>query len=220
MEYVRGGSLANEISKRNLDEYEVALIIKQLVSSANYCHSHNVVHRDLKPDNVMLVASKKLEIKVIDFGTARQLIKGKTFSQINGTVNFMAPEVFLRDYDTKCDMWSIGVMTFIFICGQYPFGDRKTPNAVMQQLILEGKFTFDLEIWKEISEDAKSFITQLLQVNPANRLTAAQALKHPWLTELPQPKCNKTIIKNALESLLNFHSHSTIKAATLNFLAS
>lgn len=80
MEYVRGGSLANEIAKRNLDECEVAILIKQLVSSANYCHSHNVVHRDLKPDNVMLVASKKLEIKVIDFGTARQLIKGKTFS--------------------------------------------------------------------------------------------------------------------------------------------
>lgn len=91
------------------------------------------------------------QIKVIDFGTAHQLKEGGFCRKIMGTRSYIAPEVYQKDYGTKCDIWSVGVMTYLFLGGYLPFGDRKTTNDEMAELICKGEFNFDSKVWEGIS---------------------------------------------------------------------
>lgn len=120
MEYIKGGALLKEISKRGkFEERDAAVLVNQLLSCCSYLHQHKIVHRDLKPDNVMLEDRQDFDqIKLIDFGTAHEVIKGRVMRKVYGTKAYIAPEVLLKEYGSKCDVWSIGVMTYIFLCGE------------------------------------------------------------------------------------------------------
>ena len=100
----------------------------------------------------MLEASKVYDqVKVIDFGTAHVLDKNKYCRRITGTRAFIAPEVYHKDYGMKCDIWSIGVIAFILLCGEMPFGNRKTTSTEMEELICKGEYNFDCKVWEEVS---------------------------------------------------------------------
>jgi len=138
-----------------------------------------IVHRDLKPENMMLEREDGWEIKVIDFGLSRLFTRDKKMSQRLGTPYYIAPEILKKKYDEKCDIWSIGVILHILLCGSPPFQGRND-DLIFEQIAL-GYVTFQQPEWKTISNEAKIFIKKLLQVNPVTRYSARQALDDPWI---------------------------------------
>merc|ERR1712166_1224204 len=219
-EHIQGGELFDEIINRGkFDERNAAILMKQLLSCIGYCHSHGIVHRDLKPENVLLEASKDFgEVKVIDFGTAQPFKAGQKLSETIGTPYYIAPEVLAKKYNKECDIWSLGVMTYIVLSGIPPFNGASDDDIM--KAIKKGSFDFNNAVWKGISADAKDFITQLLTYSPERRPTTAQALEHKWIKTQSAMKSDSAATNNALGNLVNFHAHNTMKAATLTFIGS
>lgn len=136
------------------------MVVKQVLSCVNYLHSKNVVHRDLKLENILLEASKDFkQVKVIDFGTAKETDEEFMTEKV-GTPYYIAPEVLNKNYSKSCDLWSIGVITYILLSNSPPF------NAATDEKVLEvvktGQFDYSAPIWETISAQAKDFISQLL----------------------------------------------------------
>jgi len=169
---IKGGELFDEIIKRGkFDEKNASILIKAMLSCIAYCHDNNVVHRDLKPENVLLEDSKEFDqIKMIDFGTAVPYKQGSKLTEMIGTPYYIAPEVLAKKYGKECDMWSLGVITYILMSGLPPFNGQ-TDDEIMKA-IKKGSFNFNNAAWKGVSNDCKDFITQLLTYKPENRPTA------------------------------------------------
>lgn len=162
-----------------------------MLSAISYCHGQKIAHRDLKPENVLLNTQNKTDIvKVIDFGTSQVFEEGAKMHQGYGTAYYIAPEVLKGDYNEKCDMWSIGVITFILLSGRPPF-DGETDKQIFAK-VKTGKYTMNGKIiifitnidpiWKQRSKKAIDFNQKLLNVNVEKRLSANEALRHPWIT--------------------------------------
>lgn len=122
-------------------EKDAANIIKQVLSAINYCHQMKVVHRDLKPENLLLDKGEDPKITIIDFGTSAVFDPTKKMSQKFGTPYYIAPEVLKKNYDEKCDLWSIGVILYILLCGYPPFNGANDKQII--EAVLKGKFTLD-----------------------------------------------------------------------------
>lgn len=153
-----------------------------MLLAINYLHlKKKIVHRDLKPENLLLQFDDNYEVKVIDFGLSRVFSKDKRMCKCVGTPFYVAPEVLQKKYDAKCDVWSIGIILHVLLCGSPPFQGRNDEQIFEQ--ILFGYITFNTPEWKNISvsNEAKIFIKKLLQMNPENRVTASQALNDPWI---------------------------------------
>jgi calcium-dependent protein kinase len=155
-------------------------LIMQVLSCINYCHQNHIVHRDLKPENILLEANKNFdEIKIIDFGTSLVFAEGKTLDEKLGTPYYIAPEVLNKKYDSKCDIWSIGVITYIVLSGIPPF-NGPTDKDIMKK-VKEAKYSFSDPVWAKISDECKDFIAKLLTKDKDKRPSAEEALKHKWL---------------------------------------
>ena len=181
-ELAPGGELFDELTKRGVfTEADACILIKHVLSAINYCHSNNVMHRDLKPENILLEGNKHFcEIKIIDFGFSTHFDGSKPLDETLGTPYYIAPEVLARKYGSKCDIWSIGVITYIVLCGLPPF-NAWTNDQIIQK-IKRGKFEFKPDDkWANISQLAKDFITLLLTKDAAKRPSAQDALNHPWI---------------------------------------
>jgi calcium-dependent protein kinase len=164
-EICKGGELFDEIIRRgSFCERDAAMVIKQVLNCINYCHSNNVVHRDIKPENILLESNKAFDqIKMIDFGSSLFNDPNSKLKEKLGTPYYIAPEVLNANYGSKCDIWSIGVLTYILLCGYPPFngdGDEGVMKAVKR-----GKYAFGKEEWGEVSSTAKDFIKSLLTYN-------------------------------------------------------
>jgi calcium-dependent protein kinase len=156
-------------------------IMKQIFSAVAYCHSNNIIHRDLKPQNIMIMDENEesFAIKVIDFGTS-EIFHTPLCTGCIGTVYYIAPEIVRMDeYDSKCDLWSCGVMMYLYLAGDLPFPGN-TEKEVYKK-ILNGSFDFTKAIWRTISQEAKDLINKLLVKDPKERISAQQALDHPWI---------------------------------------
>lgn len=161
-------------------ECEAASIIKQILNAVSYMHSQDVVHRDLKPENILFeTKDENSPIKIIDFGLAREHTEQIPMNNIVGTPYYIAPEVLRRKYNKSCDLWSVGVIAYILLCGYPPFNGRDDNET--HRLILKGLFYFPSEEWKGVSREARDFICRLLVMDPRKRMTAEQALNHPWI---------------------------------------
>ena len=184
MELVTGGDLCKYIVKeQKFSEQKVAQIIHQIFLAINYMHQLNIVHRDLKPENVLIMQEEgqhdKITCKVTDFGFACQFAEKEGMTEILGTPLYMAPEiVYGENYDSKVDVWSIGVITYIMLTGAPPFWG-KTQNAIYQSIV-QKKPTFG-KAKKLLSQEAMDFVMSCLDKDPAKRATAEQCLNNPWL---------------------------------------
>nr|XP_023679282.1 myosin light chain kinase 2, skeletal/cardiac muscle-like isoform X1 [Paramormyrops kingsleyae] len=184
MEYVAGGELFDRIidENYNLTELDTVLFIRQISEGLQYMHQRYILHLDLKPENILCVSRETNKIKIIDFGLARRY-KPREKLRINfGTPEFLAPEVINYEFVSfPTDTWSLGVITYMLLSGLSPFlgeDDNETLNN-----ILSCKWTFEDEEFMDISDEAKDFITRLLVKSKSWRMSAAEALKHPWLSD-------------------------------------
>ena len=167
-ELLEGGELFEMITtKGSFSEKDAAKITKQILNAVNYLHNQNIVHRDLKPENIMLINKSTVnhnsEIKLIDFGTAKQFERNGKLSKFIGTSYYIAPEVLSECYDEKCDIWSCGVILYILLCGYPPFNGGS--NLDIYHSIKYNHPVFTGEEWKDISKEAIDLIKQMLKQN-------------------------------------------------------
>jgi len=182
MELVTGGELFDKIvEKGSYTESEASTLVRKIVSAVDYLHNLGIVHRDLKPENLLLKrADNDLEIAIADFGLSKIVGQQMMMQTACGTPSYVAPEVLnASGYGKEVDMWSIGVITYILMCGFPPFYGDTVPEIFEQ--IMEANFDYPEEYWNTVSKDAKDFINKLLVVDSDKRMSAVDALKHPWL---------------------------------------
>jgi len=182
MELVTGGELFDRIvEKGSYTEKDAADLIKQVLSAVAYMHSSGVVHRDLKPENLLYhSAEEDSKIMISDFGLSKMEDSG-IMATACGTPGYVAPEVLAqKPYGKEVDVWSIGVISYILLCGYPPFYDENDANLFAQ--ILKGEFEFDSPYWDDISLEAKEFIRKLMCVDVDKRLTCEEALEHAWIS--------------------------------------
>lgn len=156
-----------------------------MLEAVKYLHDQGIVHRDLKPENILLKSKTDDTIKLSDFGLSRGMDSQSYLKTMCGTPQYVAPEVLSNagpgkeGYNLACDLWSLGVIAYILLCGYPPFHEEKEISLYDQ--ILTADFEFPRDPWVNISEEAKDFVEKLLVVDPSKRLTAEQALKHPFI---------------------------------------
>ncbi|KAM8923470.1 serine/threonine-protein kinase 33 isoform 2-T3 [Lycaon pictus] len=191
MELCEDGELKEILDRKgHFSENETRWIIQSLASAIAYLHSKDIVHRDLKLENIMVKSSftddnneMNLNIKVTDFGLAVKK-HGRSEAMLQttcGTPIYMAPEVInAHDYSQQCDIWSIGVIMYTLLCGEPPF--LATSEEKLFELIRKGELHFEDPLWDSISDCAKSVLKQLMKVDPAHRITAKELLDNQWIT--------------------------------------
>lgn len=187
LEYMEGGELFDRIVERKKYTEDIAQeAFRAILKGIEYFHSHGIIHRDLKPENLLLSSKENdTNVKVADFGLARFLREGELLISRAGTPDYIAPEVVSGQPLTKAvDMWAAGVILFILLGGYSPF--HKKEKGQMFQRIANAQYTFHPQRWDTISQEAKDMVAKLLQVDPNARLTARQALEHPWLAQFPE----------------------------------
>ncbi|NXA52616.1 KCC1G kinase, partial [Nothocercus julius] len=181
MQLVSGGELFDRILERGVyTEKDASVVIHQVLTAVKYLHENGIVHRDLKPENLLyLTPEENSKIMITDFGLSKMEQNG-IMSTACGTPGYVAPEVLTqKPYSKAVDCWSIGVITYILLCGYPPFYEE-TESKLFEK-IKEGYYEFESPFWDDISESAKDFIKHLLEKNPNTRFTCEEALRHPWI---------------------------------------
>lgn len=235
MELMEGGELFEYITERQqFTEQEASQVLRQVAMAVQYCHSRSVAHRDLKPENLLLVEKhedvRKVRIKLADFGFAKVDNGDLTTPQF--TPYYVAPQVLEAQkrqkevrmgqrspgspyfYDKSCDMWSVGVILYIMLCGYPPFYSEIPNQPITQRMrnnILSGQFDFPRREWEKITDNAKDLIRHLLCVEASDRIGVEELLRHPWLVHINVPSHNLPspvymMDKDALEQVKAVHS--------------
>ncbi|KAL9675693.1 hypothetical protein QQ045_003898 [Rhodiola kirilowii] len=189
MELCKGGELLDRILSRGgkYSEKDAKEVMVQILSVVAFFHLQGVVHRDLKPENFLYMSKdENSPLKAIDFGLSDYVKPDERLNDIVGSAYYVAPEVLHRSYGTEADMWSIGVIAYILLCGSRPFWSR-TESGIFQA-VLKADPSFDEAPWPNLSPNALDFVKRLLNKDYRKRLTAAQALSHPWLSGHPDVK--------------------------------
>ncbi|XP_075501313.1 CDPK-related kinase 5-like [Primulina tabacum] len=190
MELCEGGELLDRILSRGgkYEENDAKAVMKQILSFVAFCHFQGVVHRDLKPENFLFSSKDENSIlKAIDFGLSDFVKPDERLNDIVGSAYYVAPEVLHRAYSTEADVWSIGVIAYILLCGSRPFWAR-TESAIFRAVV-KAEPTYEEPPWPTLSSEAKNFVKRMLTKDPRKRMSAAQALCHPWIrdTDLKTP---------------------------------
>ena len=226
-EYCEGGELYDQV-KNQLSETQIAVIFKQLLSGLAYLHSHNIVHRDLKLENILIQEIEKskttgedlFNIKIIDFGTARIFSSKKKPQSIVGSSYYIAPEVLRQHYNKECDLWSVGVILYMFIVGHAPFDGCDDEEITGN--IQKGIYKKDERRWKKASKEVKELIQKLLIYNPKKRLTALEALKHPWFkladSNILYDNVPKNEVIECIRNLLTYNISSKLEELVLAYI--
>ena len=221
MELCKGKEILNQIGNFGfIEEKKVTYIIFKVLLAISHCHNRGVTHRDLKPDNILFDSMKKdAEIKLIDFGLSRKYKKKKKMHSILGTPYYVAPEVLQGEYDEKCDIWSIGAMTYLMLCGEPPFNGHSN-NEIFKKIVKE-KIKFKSYMWKNISNNAKDFVKICLNKNSTKRPSAQEALNHIWFSNVAKEihnnkKINKEILLNIKEFNINYEFEQMVLKYLIN----
>ena len=187
MEYCSGGDLLSyfEHYEYELKETKVCEIIHKLSMAIYYLHSYGIVHRDLKPENILMTdLTPEADIRLLDFGLSKIVGNEEKCTEPYGTLSFVAPEVLQgKPYDKSVDLWSIGIITFLLLCGYLPFDDKHSEREIARQTI-QDPVPFESKIWNKYSSEAKNFVEGLLQKKPEKRLSIKEVLEHPWIKKM------------------------------------
>ena len=226
-EYCPGGELFEQINYQ-FSETQIAVMFRQILSGLAYLHSKNIIHRDLKLENILIKEIEKSRetkedlfvLKIIDFGTAKIFDKNKKIKTIVGSSYYIAPEVINKKYNRECDLWSAGVILYMFIVGHAPF-DGKTDKEIMEQ-VKKGNFLRNEDRWLNASKEVKDLINKLLIYEPEKRLTAMEALKHPWFkvtkSNMLYNNISKEEVLNYIQNLLNYKIKSKFEELVLAYI--
>ncbi|XP_071932808.1 CDPK-related kinase 3-like isoform X3 [Coffea arabica] len=215
MELCEGGELLDRILSRGgrYTEEDAKLIVAQILSVVAFCHLQGVVHRDLKPENFLFTSrSEEADMKLIDFGLSDFIRPDERLNDIVGSAYYVAPEVLHRSYSLEADIWSIGVITYILLCGSRPFWAR-TESGIFRA-VLRADPNFEDIPWPSVSKEAKDFVKRLLNKDYRKRMTAAQALTHPWLRSENHPIPLDILIYKLVKSYLHAtpFKHAALRA--------
>ncbi|XP_029693083.1 calcium/calmodulin-dependent protein kinase type II subunit beta isoform X2 [Takifugu rubripes] len=213
---VTGGELFEDIVAREYySEADASYCIHQILDSVSYAHQHDIVHRDLKPENLLLASKcKNAAVKLADFGLAIE-VQGdqQAWFGFAGTPGYLSPEVLRKEaYGKPVDIWACGVILYILLVGYPPFWDEDQHKLYQQ--IKAGAYDFPSPEWDTVTPEAKNLINQMLTINPSKRITAQEALKHPWV-------CQRSTVasmmhrQETVECLKKFNARRKLKGAIL-----
>ena len=216
-----GGELFDRLDEQpdyHYTEAECARLVKNMLNAVRYLHSKGIIHRDLKLENFLFSStSQDSELKMIDFGLSKHFRYGEQQHEAVGTPYTVAPEVIRGCYDERCDIWAIGVIAFLLLSGDPPFGGCGGPEPLMtvRANILKGSFKFEPEdVWEGVSQLAKEYIKTLLVVDPKLRPTARDAQKHAWLTQWAnrvKKEGDNVLSPNVVKALVSFKEFSDMR---------
>lgn len=222
LELCTGGELFDRIiDTGHFTETQAAIVMQNMFRAIFYMHENHICHRDLKPENFLFTTKEPIEkthLKVIDFGLACKYSQDQVLTTKAGTPYYVAPQVLAGKYDQSSDLWSLGVIMYVVLCGYPPFyGD--TDADVLAKVRL-GNFSFNAADWKQVSDDAKNLIKCLLKMNPRDRYTAEQALNHVWVRNKAPKSQGVSIGGGLVDNLKGFRSQNKLKKAALHVIAS
>ena len=230
-ELCRGNNLDKRFKKlgRKMKEEYVRIIIMKILHAINYCHSFGIVHRDLKPENIVFESPNEEEdndeeednnnsnIKIIDFGLSTLKNKTEKLHTILGTPYYMAPEVLKGEYNEKCDIWSIGAITYYLLTGSEPF-KGETSNSIFAKILFTEP-NYNTEKFKNISQNAIDFIKKCFEKDPDRRLSAKDGLKHTWFEPLfKKIYAPKFIDDNLLYNISTTKKFSQLKRLIMRYM--
>ncbi|TVU41479.1 hypothetical protein EJB05_15001 [Eragrostis curvula] len=218
MELCAGGELFDRIIQRgHYSEKAAAQLARVIIGVVEACHSLGVMHRDLKPENFLFVNQKEdAALKAIDFGLSIFFKPGETFSDVVGSPYYVAPEVLMKHYGCEVDVWSAGVIIYILLSGVPPFWDE-SEQGIFEQ-VLRGDLDFSSEPWPSISRSAKDLVRKMLNRDPRKRLTAHEALCHPWVC-VDGVAPDKPLDSAVLTRLKQFSAMNKLKKMALRVIA-
>ena len=224
-ELCSGGELFQEIvDKGPFSENYSAYVMYQIFSAINYCHNMNIIHRDLKPENILIVDRDKNSyprVKICDFGTSRMVEKGAVQKKLVGSSYYIAPEVLKKHYNEKCDIWSCGVIMYILLSARPPFGGDS--DSEIMERVATGKYDLESKPFNKISKSAIDLIQKLLIMDVNKRISAEEALNHPWFKENKSKELynqikDESTLKKLINNLKAYKSDSVIQETALAYL--
>ncbi|KAL4853803.1 Calcium-dependent protein kinase 34 [Chlorella vulgaris] len=227
MELCRGGELVHEIGRRPYTEQTVAGYMRSVLHTLAQCHSHRILHRDIKPGNFMLLTGEEdSPLKAIDFGLAvfyEPDSLPRTDLGLEGTPWFMAPETLSSQTFPASDVWAGGVMAYQLLSGYLPFDDPRNPNAPALSVIWKGILTeqpaFRRSAWREVSEEAKDFVRCLLDKDHTRRPSAKDALRHPWLSPAFHQAKRRPLSSTVVQRIQRFAQNNVVRRSILELIA-
>jgi calcium-dependent protein kinase len=231
-ELCRGKELSKLLKQNGgkIKEKNCRIIIMKILHAINYCHSHGVVHCDLKSDNIIFETPNEeenedenilslLDLKLIDFGLSSRIKKNEKLNNTVGTPSFIAPETLKGEYDEKCDVWSIGVILYYILSGKFPFNGNS--NLEIFEKINKDEPIFQKNIFNDISQNAIDFIKRCLVKNPNDRPSANECLSHPWLEPIFKHIHSDGFLKdNLILNFSSYHKSPQLKKLILKYLVS
>lgn len=240
-ELIPNGDLFSLIKeKKSFNELLALRILQQMLSAVKFLHSENIVHGDIKPENIMIDNFKNVsfnnkramdyddiygfEIKLIDFGTSKIFNKSKVFNQLQGTAHYVAPEVILGAYHKQCDLWSCGVVFYVMLSGNHPFSSDNDDEEELYEKIKNDDINFSTKELKRISSESMELLKKLLEKDPIERLTSTKALNHIAFKKLENIKnqnkdlVTRTYSKQALKRLGTIKKNQIFQQAITSFI--
>ncbi len=223
MELCSGKELYERLAaQRRYTERDAAQVLAGQLEAINYCHTHSVVHRDLKLENwVYASPAPDAPLKLIDFGMSKIFNEGTVLTAVHGTVYYVAPEVLAGRYNHLADIWSLGVIAYMLLSGSPPFGGQHDYEIIHK--IKTADVSFEGPRWAGISEQAKDFVSSLLTRDPSKRPTALEAMNHPWLKSMlgrvSEDSTVSEIDTEVLKNIKLFSRQNAMRRAALGLIA-
>jgi len=221
MELATGGELFDRIiDAGHFTEVQAAILMQQVLRSIFYMHENHVCHRDLKPENFLFSTKDPIDkatLKIIDFGLSVVFKSGQVLTTKAGTPYYVSPQVLAGKYDELSDLWSCGVIMYVLLCGYPPFYGESDADVLSKVRL--GNFSFNAADWKNISEDAKKLIRNLLKMSPKERYSAEKALKDVWIENKAPKAANVSLQSSFVDNLRGFRQTNKLKKAALHIIA-